>query len=189
MSNLAHATLAYGTGIAFLLIGGAGLLITYSITRPLNILADGAAPGSVPGDYTHRVVIKSRDEVGDLSRHFNQMAEQVQERQNTLAEQGLAQDRAHAHRRAFPGPARSRRGLPDGADRARLAHRRAQLGALCDQRRQHAGAQAPGHYAGDNAPEQIAPGRRSRGPVLPRSPAHPAQRNAGRLFPHQLRTG
>jgi signal transduction histidine kinase/CheY-like chemotaxis protein len=86
LSEVAHAILTYGIIAAFILIGGAGLLITYSITAPLGILGEGAARLG-GGDYTHRVAVRSRDEVGELARNFNRMAEQVQERQVTLAEQ------------------------------------------------------------------------------------------------------
>jgi signal transduction histidine kinase/CheY-like chemotaxis protein/CHASE3 domain sensor protein len=80
-----YLTLVCGTVIAFFVVGGVGIAITWSITRPIRVLGLGAAKlGS--GDYNHRVIIKSRDEVGELAGHFNRMAEQVQERQLTLAE-------------------------------------------------------------------------------------------------------
>ena len=104
--------LVYGSVAAFVLVGLAGILITWSITRPVRILSIGA--GKIGGgDYTHRVVVRSRDEVGQLAGHFNRMAEQVQERQLVLAEQdwlkgGLTRigtfSRDNATRRWSAGP-------------------------------------------------------------------------------------
>ncbi|MDB6066793.1 MAG: two-component system sensor histidine kinase/response regulator [Pedosphaera sp.] len=80
------STIIYGTLLAFVLVGGAGLLVTRSITTPLQVLRAGAAKIG-GGDYAHRVPVDSRDEVGHLATVFNQMAEQVQQRQMSLAEQ------------------------------------------------------------------------------------------------------
>ena len=84
--QLTFSTITYGTLLAFLLVAGTGLLITKSITSPLQSLRDGAAKlGS--GNYDHRVAVNSQDEVGHLARVFNQMAEQIQARQLTQEEQ------------------------------------------------------------------------------------------------------
>jgi signal transduction histidine kinase/CheY-like chemotaxis protein len=157
MSSLAHATLAYGTILAFVLIGGAGLLITWSITRPLRVLAEGAARLG-GGDYTHRVLVKSRDEVGDLSRHFNRMAEQVQERQNTLAEQDWLKTGLTRINTLFQG---SRD--PAEVCRTVLTELASLIGARNSALYVTSGDTAPvlklqATYASDRAPEQIAPG-------------------------------
>jgi signal transduction histidine kinase/CheY-like chemotaxis protein len=157
MSTLAHATLAYGTMLAVVLIGGAGLLITWSITRPLRALAEGAARLG-GGDYTHRVLVKSRDEVGDLSHHFNQMAEQVQERQNTLAEQDWLKTGLTRIGALFQG---SRD--PAEVCQTVLSELASLIGARNSALYVTSGDSAPvlklqATYAGDNAPEQIAPG-------------------------------
>lgn len=50
--------------------------VSRCITRPLRLLRDGAERlGS--GDLTHRIAIPSRDEIGDLARAFDRMAESV----------------------------------------------------------------------------------------------------------------
>ena len=57
--------------------------IIRSVTRPLRSLRDSAeAVGK--GDYSQRVVVSSRDEVGDLSQVFNQMTTNVQASRNEL---------------------------------------------------------------------------------------------------------
>jgi signal transduction histidine kinase/DNA-binding response OmpR family regulator/CHASE3 domain sensor protein len=86
MAQLTSATIMGGTLLAFAFVGCAGIFLTHSITGPLRKLGEGASLiGS--GDYTHRVKITSRDEVGQMAVLFNRMAEQVQQRQSTLAEQ------------------------------------------------------------------------------------------------------
>ena len=86
MSNFTHWTVAGGSIAAVLLVALAGIIITRSITDPLRRLGEGASLIG-GGDYTHRVPVVSRDEVGHMGVLFNRMAEQVQERQTALAEQ------------------------------------------------------------------------------------------------------
>ena len=86
MSELAADTIVGGTFAAFIFVGLIGLFVTRSITQPLRQLGEGAALIG-GGNYAHRVDIPSRDEVGHLATLFNQMAAQVQQRQDTLAEQ------------------------------------------------------------------------------------------------------
>jgi CHASE3 domain sensor protein len=86
MAQWTSATIILGTFLAFILVGGAGLLVTRSITLPLRKLGDGAAKIG-GGNYAYRVGIDSKDEVGQLALLFNQMAAQVQERQESLAQQ------------------------------------------------------------------------------------------------------
>jgi signal transduction histidine kinase/CheY-like chemotaxis protein len=85
-AQMTYSTIVYGTLLAFLLVGGTSLLITKSITSPLQVLWDGAEKIG-GGNYEHRVRVGSGDEVGHLANVFNQMAEQVQQRQASLAEQ------------------------------------------------------------------------------------------------------
>ena len=152
-----NGTLIYGTVIAFFLVGSVGVLITWSITRPIRILGLGAAKlGS--GDYNHRVVIKSRDEVGELAGHFNRMAEQVQERQLTLAEQDWLKT-------GLTRVAALLQGQRDPAQicRAVLSELAALIQARSSALYVTAGNGSPilklqATYAGDEAPEEIAPG-------------------------------
>ena len=158
LADMAHAILTYGTIAAFLLIGGAGLLITYSITAPLRILADGAARlGS--GDYTHRVMVRSRDEVGELARNFNRMAEEVQERQESLAGQEWLKS-------GLTRIGLQLQGLRDPAEACRtvLTELATLIGARNSAIYVTAGQEKPvlrlqATYAADRAPEQIEPGQ------------------------------
>jgi CheY-like chemotaxis protein/CHASE3 domain sensor protein/GAF domain-containing protein len=86
MSHWASDTIIFGTLAAVVLVSIVGLFVTRSITLPLRVLGDGAARIG-GGDYTQRVQINSKDEVGQLAFLFNRMAEQVQQRQESLAEQ------------------------------------------------------------------------------------------------------
>jgi signal transduction histidine kinase/DNA-binding response OmpR family regulator len=158
LSNMAHAILTYGTVAAFLLIGGAGLLITYSITAPLSVLSEGAARLG-GGEYTHRVMIRSRDEVGELARHFNRMAEQVQKRQESLAEQEWLKS-------GLTGIGLQLQGLRDPAKACRtvLTELAALIGARNSAIYVTAGETEPvlrlqATYAADDAPEEVAPGQ------------------------------
>lgn len=63
---------------ALVLMGGAlaGLGLSHRITRNLHRLSD-AAGGMAAGDYQRRVTPEGEDEVADLARAFNAMAERV----------------------------------------------------------------------------------------------------------------
>jgi CheY-like chemotaxis protein len=86
MSQLTSGTIIFGTLAAFGLVAFVGFLVTKSITEPLRELGNGAAIIG-EGNYAHRVKLETRDEVGHMATLFNRMAEQVQERQDSLAEQ------------------------------------------------------------------------------------------------------
>jgi CheY-like chemotaxis protein/CHASE3 domain sensor protein len=88
MEQLTSDTIIFGTLGAFVLTALAAALVTRSITGPLGALrySAGVIGG---GDYTHRATILSQDEVGQMAAVFNVMAEQVQRRQDSLAEQDL----------------------------------------------------------------------------------------------------
>jgi two-component system OmpR family sensor kinase len=58
-----------GAVVAILL----GLLLTRQFTRPIQALKKGASH-IARGDLTHRVKVKSHDELGDLAKSFNAMA-------------------------------------------------------------------------------------------------------------------
>ena len=59
-------------GVAILL----GLILTWQLTDPLRKLQT-AAQGIASGDLSQRVDIKSKDEIGELGRTFNHMAENL----------------------------------------------------------------------------------------------------------------
>lgn len=62
--------------------------LAYTFVRPLRLLRD-AALGLAQGDLAHRVVLRPRDEIGDLAEAFDQMTTRLQA---TIAE--LAWDRS-----------------------------------------------------------------------------------------------
>jgi CheY-like chemotaxis protein/CHASE3 domain sensor protein len=83
---LTRNTVIYGSLAAILFGAVSGYLLTASVTRPLARLRKSAVRiGS--GDYGHRADVATEDEIGHLGRVFNEMAEQVEQRQATLASQ------------------------------------------------------------------------------------------------------
>jgi two-component system sensor histidine kinase VicK len=60
------------TGVALLLSGGVGLLLSRAIARPVRRLTDAAAAVS-QGDLDQQVPVAAEDELGGLSRTFNEM--------------------------------------------------------------------------------------------------------------------
>ena len=60
---------------------GVGVLLAYlyagTITKPLKILTDGAAVIAT-GNFKHRVVVKTKDEVATLANAFNKMAAELE---------------------------------------------------------------------------------------------------------------
>jgi len=82
--RLTNATLIYGTLAAALFVA----LITFFLTRSIRLQL-GELVTSVgriaQGDYTERVTVRNEDEVGQLARAFNSMAEQVERRQEAIA--------------------------------------------------------------------------------------------------------
>ncbi len=62
---------------------GIAILISYSLTRPISQL-NQAALIAAQGDLTVRAPVSGDDELGNLSRSFNLMAERLQQTQNEL---------------------------------------------------------------------------------------------------------
>jgi signal transduction histidine kinase len=154
-----YAILVYGTLLAFGLVGLVGVIITWSITRPISVLSIGAGKiGS--GDYSHRVIVKSRDEVGRLARHFNRMAEQVQERQLVLAEQDWLKTGLTRIGHLFQGQ-RDRTLVCQTvlAELASLLNARHSALYVADSDGEKIVLNLQGAYASDDVPEQIVPGQ------------------------------
>ena len=53
-------------------------VVSYFITKPIKKL-QASTEKIADGEYEERVVIHTRDEIGELGRNFNQMAEKIQE--------------------------------------------------------------------------------------------------------------
>ena len=70
-----HA-IVWGTGLAALLVLAAGLIITRSITRPIEAMLKGVAEIG-GGNLTYRLDAGARDELGQLAGSFNKMTENL----------------------------------------------------------------------------------------------------------------
>src|SRR5262245_25823099 len=76
-------SVALALGAAGLAVAGAAFLFTLRTMRPLSVLrAHARQLGG--GDYSQRTGVKSEDEIGDLAREFDAMAEAIQEREQRL---------------------------------------------------------------------------------------------------------
>jgi PAS domain S-box-containing protein len=69
-----------------LLAGAASFLLTRQVTRPLSETRD-AAIRVASGDYATAVPVKSSDELGELGRAFNYMAEEIEHYVGEIQEQ------------------------------------------------------------------------------------------------------
>ncbi len=69
-----------------LLAGAASFLLTRQITRPLSETRD-AAIRVASGDYATTVPVSSRDELGEVARAFNYMAEEIEHYVGEIQEQ------------------------------------------------------------------------------------------------------
>ncbi len=76
-----------GLGALFIVIALAGIVpLSTGLTRNLSVLGDGVRR-IASGDYAARVPVRGRDEVGELAKAFNQMAEDVEKHQRSALEQ------------------------------------------------------------------------------------------------------
>jgi PAS domain S-box-containing protein len=71
---------------SILLAGAASLVLTRQVTRPLSETRD-AAIRVASGDYAATVPVKSRDELGEMARAFNYMAEEIEHYVGEIQEQ------------------------------------------------------------------------------------------------------
>jgi signal transduction histidine kinase len=73
-------------GLAGVLIGTAGAaLLARRLSRPIKDLAAGTVRIS-RGDFSHRIPVRSQDEIGELARSFNEMNLQLQQSQREKEE-------------------------------------------------------------------------------------------------------
>lgn len=77
-ANRNRNLIAVITLISGLLVIGASIVISLSITRPLKRLTAGAVAMS-RGELDQSIAVKSRDEIGELARAFNGMAAAISE--------------------------------------------------------------------------------------------------------------
>jgi PAS domain S-box-containing protein len=71
---------------SIVLAGAASILLTRQVTRPLSETRD-AAIRVASGDYAATVPVKSRDELGEVARTFNYMAEEIEHYVGEIQEQ------------------------------------------------------------------------------------------------------
>jgi PAS domain S-box-containing protein len=71
---------------SILLAGAASVLLTHQVTRPLSETRD-AAIKVASGDYAATVPVKSSDELGEVARTFNYMAEEIEHYVGEIQEQ------------------------------------------------------------------------------------------------------
>ena len=107
---------------SILLAGAASVLLTRQVTRPLSETRD-AAIRVASGDYAATVPVKSRDELGEVARTFNYMAEEIEHYVGEIQEQksrleAVLQASPEARRRHGPRRARND-GQPRGGQDAR----------------------------------------------------------------------
>ncbi len=71
------------TLITALIAASVGLLLAYRITSPITAVAAGAR-AIAAGDFSRRITVRSRSEIGQLADDFNTMAEHIQRYINDL---------------------------------------------------------------------------------------------------------
>ena len=154
-------------------LAGMVALVTARLARPLQTLTAAAAQ-IAGGNWSHRVPVSRRDEVGKLSFAFNQMATEIQTVNRTLTD---ANDRTefalgaaqHGHRRS------RHRGQHDHLAACARCGARTAAGGCAEDDRGFSRAHAPGRSgerARDGRPRPGQSPRRSVGDV----PFHPPRR-------------
>ena len=83
--QLRSALIGLFAGSIFLSLFG-GVLIARSVTKPVLALAEGAKRIE-DGEYTHRVAVAQKDELGSLAAAFNTMADGIAEREEQIKHQ------------------------------------------------------------------------------------------------------
>jgi signal transduction histidine kinase len=83
-----------GLGLVFLLAGAVGLFLRRFVVRPVKAVA-GASAQLAAGDMSVRVPPQSGDELGDLARAFNSMAEKLESSREEVAERTRELERSN----------------------------------------------------------------------------------------------
>jgi methyl-accepting chemotaxis protein len=99
-SRSARVLLLVGFGLVVTLKLAAGIVLSDRISRNIEAVA-AAAEGMAAGDLTRRAEVRSKDEIGELARSFNAMAEQLQATLQSEREAKGALEQAVADYSAF----------------------------------------------------------------------------------------
>ena len=73
----------WGVLPALLVAGGIGFLIARMITKPLREML-GLAKDIASGNFSRKIKVRSKDEIGEFAQTFNQMAEEVETNVKTI---------------------------------------------------------------------------------------------------------
>lgn len=83
-----RTSMMVSSGVLFVLGIIIAFFISYTLSYPLQTLNEGAKQiGS--GDFSHRILLKGKDEIGQLAIAFNQMSEKIQDFTNHLEQKVL----------------------------------------------------------------------------------------------------
>jgi two-component system phosphate regulon sensor histidine kinase PhoR len=80
-----HKMIFLGALLALFVTLGIGLLVARMITKPLREMTS-LAKDITSGDFTRKINIRSKDEIGQLAQTFNQMAEELKTKIQTITE-------------------------------------------------------------------------------------------------------
>ncbi|MGQ9628787.1 MAG: SpoIIE family protein phosphatase [bacterium] len=83
MRGAVNGILRIAIGMMTLGVVGASLLAMV-VVRPINVLAEGANRIGREGDLDYKIVVRSRDEIGDLADNFNRMTDNLKRLQKEL---------------------------------------------------------------------------------------------------------
>jgi len=135
LSRVLNDALIWGGGAAVVVAVILSIFISRRITRPIHDMA-AVTDRIAEGDYSQRVEVRSRDEIGDLAQDLNSMASGLEESRRLRRE--LMANIAHELRTPLTSISGYMEGLMDGVVPARketyeLVHREAErLSRLVD---------------------------------------------------------
>ena len=77
--------------VCLVIIAGVGLLLTFSLIKPIKDVVERIKDiGEGEGDLTARLVVKNRDEVGELAQGFNAFIDKLQSMVRNIAANAVA---------------------------------------------------------------------------------------------------